>query len=201
MSTHTCHWPGCSASVPPAMWGCRSHWFRLPKELRDLIWSTYKPGQEVSKDPSLEYVAAAEMVQDWIRAHCAAEIGVPMIHTLSILQPWAWLIVHGHKDVENREWATSFRGRFLVHAGKRFGREQREDAAQVIERFPGIKLPEDFALGGIVGEAELVDCTDQHPSPWFVGRFGLVLANAKPLPFRAYTGQLGFFRTPDVKPC
>jgi tetratricopeptide (TPR) repeat protein len=39
---------------------------------------------------------------------------------LSIRQPWAWLIVHGVKDVENRTWRTNFRGRFLVHAGMRF---------------------------------------------------------------------------------
>ena len=29
---------------------------------------------------------------------------------LSIQQPWAWLIAHGKKDVENRTWATAFRG-------------------------------------------------------------------------------------------
>lgn len=34
---------------------------------------------------------------------------------LSILQPWAWLIVNGNKDIENRNWHTRFRGRFLVH--------------------------------------------------------------------------------------
>lgn len=37
---------------------------------------------------------------------------------LSIRQPWAWLIVHGGKDIENRSWHTKFRGRFLVHAAK-----------------------------------------------------------------------------------
>jgi len=30
---------------------------------------------------------------------------------LSILQPWAWLVVNGHKDIENRTWGTGFRGR------------------------------------------------------------------------------------------
>lgn len=201
MSAHTCHWPGCKATVPPAQWGCRTHWFRLPKSLRQAVFAEYRPGQEISKTPSAAYVAVARSVQEWIRTHCADEIGVPLIHTLSILQPWAWLIVHGHKDIENRDWVTSFRGRFLIHAGKRFGPQQREDAAQVIQRFPGIRLPETFELGGIVGESELVGCTDSHPSPWFSGRYGFVLANSRPLPFRAYGGQLGFFRTPDVKPC
>lgn len=39
---------------------------------------------------------------------------------LSIKQPWAWLIVHGIKDIENRHWRTKFHGRFFVHASKSF---------------------------------------------------------------------------------
>jgi hypothetical protein len=39
---------------------------------------------------------------------------------LSIMQPWAWLIVNGLKDIENRKWSTDFRGEFLVHAGKTY---------------------------------------------------------------------------------
>ena len=39
---------------------------------------------------------------------------------LSIRQPWAWLIVNGYKDIENRDWKTHYRGRFYVHAGKQF---------------------------------------------------------------------------------
>ena len=58
-SRHTCHWPGCGRSVPPRMWGCRPHWFSLPKSIRDDIWRTYVPGQEVSKTPSQAYLAAA----------------------------------------------------------------------------------------------------------------------------------------------
>ena len=65
--THHCHWPGCEAQVPPAMWGCRSHWFRLPKRLRDRIWNTYVPGQEVDMSPSEEYLKIADEVQQWIK--------------------------------------------------------------------------------------------------------------------------------------
>ena len=35
---------------------------------------------------------------------------------LSILQPWAWAIIHGGKDVENRTWRTAYRGPLLIHA-------------------------------------------------------------------------------------
>lgn len=65
-NAHTCHWPGCNKEVPPAMWGCKPHWFSLPKHLRDRIWGTYRRGQEISKTPSREYLIAAQDVQRWI---------------------------------------------------------------------------------------------------------------------------------------
>lgn len=66
---HTCHWRGCDRDVPPAMWGCKAHWFRLPKALRDRVWATYRPGQEETKTPSREYLAVAREVQAWIEAN------------------------------------------------------------------------------------------------------------------------------------
>lgn len=64
---HACHWPGCERQVPPAMWGCKPHWMRLPRNLRALIWATYEPGQEVTMTPSEAYLDAARRVQEWIR--------------------------------------------------------------------------------------------------------------------------------------
>jgi hypothetical protein len=64
---HHCHWPGCDKQVPPAMWGCKAHWFKLPRALRNKIWATYEPGQEVDMTPSADYLAVAQEVQDWIR--------------------------------------------------------------------------------------------------------------------------------------
>lgn len=64
---HECHWPGCDKQVPPAMWGCKPHWFRLPLHLRNKIWVTYEPGQEVNLTPSAAYLAVAREVQDWIK--------------------------------------------------------------------------------------------------------------------------------------
>lgn len=65
-AAHTCHWPRCGQAVPAAMWGCKGHWFTLPKHLRDRIWETYRRGQEITKSPSAEYIAAAKAVQEWI---------------------------------------------------------------------------------------------------------------------------------------
>ena len=36
--------------------------------------------------------------------------------TLSIRNPWAYLIAYGVKDVENRSWKTDYRGELLIHA-------------------------------------------------------------------------------------
>lgn len=63
---HECHWPGCNKQVPPAMWGCKSHWFRLPQALRNKVWATYRPGQEITLTPSRAYVEVAREVQEWI---------------------------------------------------------------------------------------------------------------------------------------
>lgn len=69
---HHCHWPGCGKQVPPAMWGCTKHWYMLPQRLRTLIWTTYRPGQEVSGRPSVSYLDAADQVQAWIRENAPA---------------------------------------------------------------------------------------------------------------------------------
>lgn len=66
---HHCHWPGCGKQVPAALWGCLKHWRMLPKYLRDKIWAAFRPGQEETKTPSREYVAAAREVQQWIAAN------------------------------------------------------------------------------------------------------------------------------------
>jgi hypothetical protein len=60
MSAHLCHATGCKTPVPPRMFMCKPHWFQLPKRFRDAIWNAYVPGQEQRKDPTLEYLDAAQ---------------------------------------------------------------------------------------------------------------------------------------------
>lgn len=65
---HTCHWPGCHRQVPPAMWGCSKHWWRLPQELRVRIWRAYKIGQEDNMSlVSKEYLEVTRIVEEWIK--------------------------------------------------------------------------------------------------------------------------------------
>jgi hypothetical protein len=114
---------------------------------------------------------------------------------LSIQQPWAWLIVHGYKPVENRTWDTAVRGQIAVHAGKKF---DAEGYAWVRETFPEIPMPapEAFDRGGIVGAVTLVDVVQQMEDRFFFGPFGFKLAGAFPTQFAPFRGALGFFDVP-----
>lgn len=38
--------------------------------------------------------------------------------TISLLQPWASLVILGAKTIETRSWQTAYRGQLLIHASK-----------------------------------------------------------------------------------
>lgn len=128
-----------------------------------------------------------------------------MTKILSIRQPWAWLIVNGHKDIENRTWRTKHRGRFLVHAGLTMTKQDWlagvETAAlvgdELVKKLMAAEQEIKAQRGGIVGSANITDCVDKSSSPWFFGKHGFVLNNAKPLPFVPLKGRLGFFSRPQ----
>ena len=137
---------------------------------------------------------------------------------LSIKQPWAWLICIGVKDIENRDWKIGRRThqcplsdrdqkyftikvpeRVYVHAGKVFDRagylsifnNPRVDEffkGDILDRWGGVHLDADF--GAIIGEVDITGCVERSDSPWFVGKYGLVLANPvlydKPVPYRGH---------------
>lgn len=125
------------------------------------------------------------------------------MRALSIRAPWWWAILHGRKDIENRDWPTKMRGTFYLHVGKWWNEaEVREDLA-CIERIMGtlhipVAHPDLWLksrLGCIVGTIDIVDCVSQSDSPWFFGKYGFVLANPvafdKPVPCK---GALRFFK-------
>ncbi|MBN8749487.1 MAG: ASCH domain-containing protein [Variovorax sp.] len=123
---------------------------------------------------------------------------------LSIRQPWAWLILNAGKDIENRQWWTSFRGPVLLHAAKGCTRAEYEDAADFAVTCcglsPGTMPPlADIHRGGVVGIAEISDCVRRSDSPWFMGAYGFVLTNVRPVPFTPIKGALGFFEV-DFNP-
>lgn len=113
---------------------------------------------------------------------------------ISIRQPWAWLIVNGYKDIENRSWRTKYRGQVLIHASQGVKKAEYERAKELTDRL-GIDLPTSFETGGIVGVAIITDCVEQSESPWFFGEKGFVLSDARPLEFIQMKGRLSFFET------
>lgn len=103
---------------------------------------------------------------------------------LSIKQPWASLIVHGIKDIENRTWKTNFRGRIYVHTS-------------ISPAFTGSytdNLPDGFWTGlteeqrrtyllsfqhrgFIIGEIDIIDCVINHESIWAEKTEGVTAGN------------------------
>ena len=120
---------------------------------------------------------------------------------LSIRQPWAWLIVAGHKDIENRDWPTNYRGDCLIHASKSATRADVENIRDsLIDDFGtdfGLPAFDDLPRGGLCGIATITDCVRSSPSPWFEGDHGFVLDRARAIPFHPYRGRLGFFNVPE----
>lgn len=120
-------------------------------------------------------------------------------HTIiSIRQPWAWLIVHDKKRIENRTWRTNYRGPVLIHASSGLTKVEYEDALDFM-RFRAIlpayiPRPEELERGGIIGRATVVGCIEQSDDPWFVGTFGHILADVEPLEFRKLPGKLNYFK-------
>lgn len=122
---------------------------------------------------------------------------------ISVRQPWAWLIIHAGKDIENREWTTSFRGRVLIHAAKGMTRAEWEDAIDTAQH-AGVSLDalrdgcqfDQLQRGGIIGAVDIVDCVQDSESPWFFGTHGFVLRSPAAVPFTPWKGQLGFFDVP-----
>jgi hypothetical protein len=115
---------------------------------------------------------------------------------LVVRQPWAWLIVHGVKDVENRTWPTPYRGPILIVAGT--STEDLQFIAEAQESAARVALPAEFDRGGIVGCVTITGMSSpcEHPSDWAIGPWCWDLADARPLPFVPYRGRQGLFDLP-----
>jgi hypothetical protein len=112
---------------------------------------------------------------------------------ISIRQPWAWLIIHAGKDIENRDWVCGYRGPLLIHASKSRNKSDIEQATY-FAGLQGATIPSDaLEFGGIIGKVEMVDCVTASDSPWFFGRYGFVLRDPVALPFFEMRGQLSLF--------
>lgn len=138
----------------------------------------------------------------------------PYLYALSVRQPWAWLIVHGFKPFENRDWSHSYGPchrvrhqapfRCLIHAAKGMTSGDyeacqivvdAENAEREMQDIAPIVLPPfaELPRGGIVGAVDILSWHDEPPEVPFAFGSGLGLANPELLPFTKCKGALGFF--------
>jgi hypothetical protein len=120
------------------------------------------------------------------------------LRAITVRQPWAWAIVMGYKDVENRRNRTERRGPLLVHAGL----QMDPRGLQILWEL-GLhrKLPDELPLEALIGEVRLSDCRYGYKSDWSrSGQWQWIFTSPKE--FRnplSCVGAPGFF-TPDVSP-
>lgn len=123
---------------------------------------------------------------------------------ISLMQPWPWLILHAGKDIENRQWTTSYRGPIALHASRTFDKQATRDGQVWLpERYRpqnGATMPTSpyqYDIGGIVGIAMLTGVVTHSSSRWFSGPYGFLLRDVHAVPFVACNGKPGLFDVPD----
>lgn len=117
---------------------------------------------------------------------------------ISIRQPWAFAIIHGGKDIENRTWNTKFTGPICVHAGAGHKKADWDLFRSWVRSKPELLAwqfitPDDMKTGGIVGTVNIDGCCWISESPWFMGPVGFQLSNPQPTEFIPVKGALSLF--------
>ena len=133
---------------------------------------------------------------------------VTKMKALTIRQPWASLIVLGHKDVENRTWKTAIRGQITIHSGQSKSIADWHSAIEtvaVVRRCShmvaetwlreNIGCFEDLPRGQVLGTVHMDFCSQKATSLWHFPRYwGFYLSNPivfdVPIPQK---GRLGFW--------
>lgn len=126
-------------------------------------------------------------------------------YVLTLHQPWAWLVVNGHKKLENRPWRSHFTGKILIHASKRADCYEYDDLAAQIFKKHKITVPlfQTIDFGAMVGWAEFGPMQNRAPqssrlAKWFTGPFAwpILDAVAFPQPCHKLRGYQRMWRTP-----
>lgn len=124
---------------------------------------------------------------------------------LTVKQPYAWAIVNGWKDCENRGWSSKFIGRVLIHASKAPSEDYYEIGMRIFDTF-GVSVPkiEDLDLGKIVGVARFSQQVGRHGAKglgWFTGPRAWPIDWARPFPEPIDArGMQGLWRVSDQLP-
>lgn len=115
---------------------------------------------------------------------------------LTVQQPYASLIIEGQKWIENRSWATRYRGPLLIHAGV------SQDSMEMAKHYAAeLQSAGELRFGVILGAVTLTDCrpvAELADDPWAEGPWcwlleGPLLKLDKPFPC---AGQRGLWLAP-----
>lgn len=116
------------------------------------------------------------------------------MRALTVQQPWAWAIIHGGKNVENRTQPWAYRGPLAIHAGARLSDRGIHDVRVASALRAAGHIPDDrmgepgwidrnlgplvayvpLIFGAVVGLVDLVDVHWQNSAcdPAVCGRWG-----------------------------
>jgi hypothetical protein len=75
---------------------------------------------------------------------------------ITVRQPWAWAIVHGHQTVESRPWGTRHRGTLYIHAGLQNDEDGFEMFGPDYEDLHGV----------VIGHVQVVGMRQFGPKDW-----------------------------------
>ena len=140
------------------------------------------------------------------------------MRAITVRQPWAWAIIHGGKDVENRSRniAGAYRGPVAIHAGLGLSGEAWADQQFRSIAFTSLRVEADVwasPRGAIIGVVDLANVHNHERSrpnsprrliPEFCSAWALpdhhhlILRNPRPLAAPIpYKGALGLWTLPD----
>jgi hypothetical protein len=118
------------------------------------------------------------------------------LKALTVQQPWAELIVQGHKSIELREWKTKHRGILAIHAGK---------TVNTVECRRHNLDPNKLTKGAIIGTVIIDDvieftqksweklrdqhlCDETSPGEWKGWKLENPYRLESPIPYRGFPG-------------
>lgn len=128
------------------------------------------------------------------------------MRVLTLIQPWATLIILGEKKIETRCWSTKIRGPIAIHAGKKINKKVFNDPIykEVFEKY-GITV-NNIVTSAIIGTCEIKDVKPTESlrddldakeilfGDYSDNRFGWLLDNVKAIePILDVKGMLGFW--------
>merc|ERR1712176_357572 len=152
-----------------------------------------KDTSKKSKKEALEDLGADDSEFD--------EMSIPKLDSdkcLSLWQPWASLLVKGHKRHEGRTWYTPHRGYLWISAGSKKLEKATFDSVVsdcITENLKNYNsditdnLPDDYPISYLLGRVFIKDCMDQasyrkkYPNGTSTSEYVLICEEAEELPY------------------